>query len=204
MRTLGMVPSLITNDYSNHNSAFYLDVFAGKLRYDGQKLNYLTVFGGAHNDIGMSIEVDADGNAYLVGETSSSDFITREPYGQYSDDRESFLTILNPKGRILTSSTFGGSENEVCRDIKFTSSRNIILAGFTDSIDFPIENAHPGNSSLNGGTDLYLMSMGITLPFLPQFPISFILWTSISGSVGLLAIIGLGIALVVRKKRKDS
>ena len=195
--------SLITNDYSKHDSAFYVDVFAGKLRSDGQKLNYLTVFGGAYNDIGMGLEVDADGNAFLVGETLSADFPSREPFGQYSDDRECFLTVLNPKGRILTSSIFGGSQNEICRDVKIDSSGDVVLYGYTSSSDFPIENSHPGNSTLNGGTDLFIAKLSMTLPSLPQFPTSFILWTSVSGGVSLLAIVGLAVILVVRKKRKS-
>jgi hypothetical protein len=193
---------LITNDYSSADGAYYEDVFVGKMTNDGQKMKYLTVFGGDQNDYGMGIEVDEQGNAYVVGETSSSDFLSREPFDQYSDDRECFLTILNPKGRILTSSTFGGSQNEICRDVKLTSSGNIILGGFTDSTDFPIANAFPGNSTLNGGTDLFLMSVSMTLPVLPKFPLSFILWTSIGGGIGILVIIGLVIYLVIRKKRK--
>ncbi|MHA1111478.1 MAG: SBBP repeat-containing protein [Promethearchaeota archaeon] len=194
----------VNNDYSEFESAFYEDVYAGKLTSDGQKLKYMTVFGGERNDFGMGIDVDSDGNAYIVGETNSEEFNSREPFGQYSGGREAFLTVLNPKGRILTSSIFGGSQDEICRDVKISSSGDVILYGFTESSDFPITNSHAGNSTLNGGTDLFIASLSVNLPSLPQYPKSFILWTSISGSVGFLAIIGLVVVLVVRKKRKTT
>lgn len=193
---------LVTNDYSTADSPYYDDVFVGKLTSDGQKLKYMTVFGGDHSDFGMGIDVDSEGNAYIVGESNSEDFNTREPIGQYSSGRDAFLTVLNPRGRMLTSSIFGGSQDEICRDVKIDSSGDIILYGFTESSDFPIENPISGHSALSGGTDIFIAKLGMSLPSLPQFPLSFILWTSISGSVALLAIIGLVIFLVVRKKRK--
>ncbi len=193
--------SLITNDYSSHDSSFSDDAFAGKLTNNGQKLKYLTVFGGDDNDYGLGIDVDSNGNAYIVGETISSDFLVREEFDEISSGRQGFQTVLNSKGRILTSSTFGGSQNEICSDVKMDSTNNAVMLGFTDSVDFPIVNAHPGNDTLNGGSDLYIMSLSLTLPAIPKFPTSLILWTSISGSVGFLAIVGLVIFLIIKKKR---
>src|SRR5262249_8501534 len=57
-----------------HRGAF--DVFVTKLNPSGTALVYSTYLGGNDDDAGFGIAVDADGNAYITGRTSSSDFPT--------------------------------------------------------------------------------------------------------------------------------
>ncbi len=52
----------------------YGDAFVAKLNAAGSALIYLSYLGGATNDGGMAIAVDATGNAYVAGFTDSSDF----------------------------------------------------------------------------------------------------------------------------------
>ncbi len=54
----------------------YYDAFVAKLNAAGSGLVYLTYLGGSGNDVGFGIAVDAAGNAYVTGQTSSSDFPT--------------------------------------------------------------------------------------------------------------------------------
>ncbi|HEV7515891.1 MAG TPA: SBBP repeat-containing protein, partial [Thermoanaerobaculia bacterium] len=53
------------------------DVFIAKLDPSGSQLLYSTVLGGAYSDSGSSIAVDRQGEAYMTGQTFSSDF----PFG---------------------------------------------------------------------------------------------------------------------------
>ncbi len=52
------------------------DVFVAKLNGDGSTLFYATYVGGATSDIARDIAIDAGGNAYVTGYTSSQDFPT--------------------------------------------------------------------------------------------------------------------------------
>src|SRR5262245_20734406 len=53
--------------------SFPLNAFVAKLNPAGA-LVYSTYLGGDGNDIGLGIAADAEGNAYIVGETSSANF----------------------------------------------------------------------------------------------------------------------------------
>ena len=52
------------------------DAFVAKLNAGGTALAYSTYLGGSNNDQGNGIAVDAIGNAYIVGNTASSNFPT--------------------------------------------------------------------------------------------------------------------------------
>ena len=55
------------------------DIFVSKLNPSGTALVYSTYLGGAGQDNGSDIAVDAAGNAYITGYTGSSDFPTANP-----------------------------------------------------------------------------------------------------------------------------
>jgi hypothetical protein len=54
------------------------DVFISQLSVDGASLVFSTYLGGAGQDEGFAVALDADGNAYIAGATSSLDFPTAE------------------------------------------------------------------------------------------------------------------------------
>ncbi|MGI6482768.1 MAG: SBBP repeat-containing protein [Methanobacterium sp.] len=53
-----------------------VDVFVSKLNPTGTGLVYSTYLGGTNSDYGYGVAVDGDGNAYITGETYSTDFPT--------------------------------------------------------------------------------------------------------------------------------
>jgi hypothetical protein len=55
------------------------DVFFSKMRSDGKALLYSTLLGGSGNDRARGMAVDTEGDAYLTGFTSSTDFPTMSP-----------------------------------------------------------------------------------------------------------------------------
>lgn len=80
-------------------------------------LEYSTYLGGTGSDIGGSIEVDASGNAYVTGRTTSSDFPTTagafQPNLASGATQNIFVTKLNSTGSALVYSTYlGGSGSE--------------------------------------------------------------------------------------------
>jgi len=57
-----------------------IDAFVTKLSNSGNSLIYSTYLGGGSDDFGNAIAVDGSGNAYVTGQTISSDFPTLNPY----------------------------------------------------------------------------------------------------------------------------
>lgn len=50
-----------------------------KINAAGSDLSYSTYLGGSGQDAGRGIVVDASGNVYLVGDTTSTDFSIKNP-----------------------------------------------------------------------------------------------------------------------------
>ena len=112
------------------------------------KLIYATYLGGSETDYGWDIAVDTLGNVYVVGETSSTDFPTKnpianQPIGGDSSGRNVFVSKLNPDGDGLIYSTIiGGNDSDEGVAIKVDLDGNAYITGPTSSPDFPTVNAY--------------------------------------------------------------
>ncbi len=124
-----------------HLANGFRDVFVAKLNPSGSSLVYATYLGSTNWDYGYDVAVDADGNAYVVGQTESRGFPTtpgalRTTFGGGSDD--GFLAKLNPTGTALVYSTFLGSYgSEVAKRVAVDATRHAYVIGETSSADFP-------------------------------------------------------------------
>jgi hypothetical protein len=113
---------------------------------------YSTYLGGnAGVDRGWAIALDAAGNAYVTGDTTSSDFPAVNPiqfsYGGGLSD--AFVTKLNVSGSGLVYSTFlGGNLSDEGRGIAFNGSSDVYVTGDTSSANFPTSSPLQPN---NGG-----------------------------------------------------
>ena len=104
-------------------------------------LYYSTYLGGTNDDEVRSLAVDANGNAYVTGETSSTDFPTSSGVldTALAGLKDAYVTKLNPTGSALVYSTYlGGAGNELGRAIKVDAAGNAYVAGETTSADFAI------------------------------------------------------------------
>ena len=135
------------------------DAFVTKLNPSGSALIYSTYLGGGSPDMGVSIAVDAGGNAYVTGETRSANFPTtagafQSTYGggnQHGGD--AFVTKLNSSGSALVYSTYlGGGSIDIGTAIVVDPSGIAYVTGWTDSWNFP---ATPGalQTGYGGGLD---------------------------------------------------
>jgi hypothetical protein len=86
------------------------DAFVAKLDPTGSSLLYATYLGGSSDDCGHGIAVDAEGNAYVTGETWSSGWATAGAYDTaYDGDVEDvFVAKLSPTGSSLLYATYLG------------------------------------------------------------------------------------------------
>ena len=75
------------------------DAFVAKLNQSGSALIYSTYLGGSGNDFGSSIAVDNNGNAYVTGSTTSSNFPTSAALqSAIGGNGDAFLTKITDSG----------------------------------------------------------------------------------------------------------
>lgn len=115
-------------------------------------LVYSTYMGGKADDFGRAIAVDAGGNAFLVGDSFSSDFL----FTASTTNSEVYVAKLNADGLFLTYSFFGGKKgNDFATGVAFDASGNVYLCGTTESSDFP--QLHSIGSALLGTSDAFVI-----------------------------------------------
>ena len=120
------------------------DAFVTKLSAGGTSQIYSTYLGGSLSDAANSIAIDASGNAYIVGNASSTDFPTVNPIQPARDANsvDAFVAKLNASGSALVYSTFlGGNSNDFARAVAVDGSGNAYVTGTTASSNFPTANA---------------------------------------------------------------
>ncbi len=136
------------------------DAFVAKLNPSGNKLIYSTYLGGSGDDIGFAIAIDAAGDAYVTGATSSFNFPLTPTGGEYQnhlegsggeplktclictlpfwDPGDAFVAKLDPTGSHLLFSTYlGGALDDVAQAIAVDASNNVYVAGCTISSTYP-------------------------------------------------------------------
>ncbi|MBI1761339.1 MAG: SBBP repeat-containing protein [Acidobacteria bacterium] len=136
------------------------DAFIAKLTPDGAQLAYSTYLGGRRNDLANGIAVDAGGNAYITGSTTSPDFNTANPlqnaYG--GGDFDAFVAKLNAQGSALAYSTYlGGALSDNGNAIAVDASGNAYITGVTSSTNFPRANSLQADN--RGGNDAFITKL---------------------------------------------
>jgi hypothetical protein len=137
--------------------------FVTKLNSTGSALVYSTLFGGSGiANSGLDIQVDSTGNAYVFGETSSTDLPLQNPaqatYG--GGQRDTFVTKLNPNGTGLVYSTYvGGSGWESGGGgIAIDSAGSAYVTRRTTSSDLPVT-AGAFDTALSGTSDAFVAKL---------------------------------------------
>lgn len=106
-------------------------------------LTYSTYLGGSGTDFADGIAVDAQGNAYVTGQATSTDFPTYNGYSSSGNANGiAFVTVFDPTGTTLLYSTYlGGSGGDWATGVAVDSLGGVYLTGLTVSTDFPMVNA---------------------------------------------------------------
>jgi hypothetical protein len=139
-------------------NATCLDGIVFKLDPTGASLVYATYLGGSNDDEAFGIAVDGSGNAYIAGDTFSTNFphtnglfqILNKGAGANGSD-DGFVTELNPSATLFVYSTYlGGSFSDFANGIAVDGSGNAYVTGETLSTDFPTT---PGSFQPTCGTD---------------------------------------------------
>ncbi len=117
------------------------DAFVSKLNAAGSALVYSTYLGGSGTDYGFGIAVDKVGNAYVIGQTESTDFpVTSGAFQtKLGGSVDAFVSKLNAAGSALEYSTYlDGSDYAFGAGIAVDTAGNAYVTGATHSTDFPV------------------------------------------------------------------
>jgi hypothetical protein len=117
-------------------------------------ISYSTYLGGRDHDDGYGVAVDSAERPHVTGSTQSSDFPTRLPLQGRLDNRactsvqpeelcdDGFVAKLSRDGqRLLFGTYLGGRAQDQGLSITVDSAGNMLVAGRTDSTDFPTRDA---------------------------------------------------------------
>jgi hypothetical protein len=120
------------------------DAFAAKVNAVGTALVYCGYIGGDSADSGGGIAVDAWGNAFIAGSTTSSELTFPVGGGtdpSYNGGGDAFVARIDESGSTLACCGYiGGSADDYASDIAVDSSGNAYVAGGARSTQatFPV------------------------------------------------------------------
>ena len=123
------------------------DAFLAKFLPDGKTLAFSTYFGGMGNDTGQGIALDAAGNIWITGSTSSYDLPATPGSFQNTLEGETnaFTAKFSNDGKLLAATYLGGSNNDAGLGIAVDPRGNPWLIGSWTSTDFPFTTAPPAS-----------------------------------------------------------
>ncbi|HKJ40098.1 MAG TPA: SBBP repeat-containing protein [Anaerolineales bacterium] len=103
-------------------------------------LTYSTYLGDIGTDVGTAITTDSSGNVYITGYSYCWNFPTVDPItGETDGSAEAIISKISADGSTLLYSTcVGGAGDDFGKSIDLDSQGRIVVAGETDSTDFPI------------------------------------------------------------------
>ena len=142
------------------------DAFVTKLNATGSALVYSTYLGGSGDDRGHGIALDA-GNAYVTGETESTNFPTTLGAfdTSFNGNVDAFVTKLNATGSapLLYSTYLGGSTADRGFEIAVDGAGGAYVTGQTagGTPVFPTT-AGAFDTSFNGQTDVFVTKLNAT------------------------------------------
>ena len=122
-------------------------------------LVYSTRLGGAGGDAGYAIALDTAGNAYVTGDTASTNFPGAKPLQRtLRGSTDVFVAKLSADGSQLIYSTYlGGSDADVGYGIAVDAAGSAYITGDTRSTDFPL--AKPLQAKLGGAADVFIAKL---------------------------------------------
>jgi hypothetical protein len=155
------------------------DAFFAVLNNTGSDLVYSTYYGGGTIgdgegiDIGNAIAIDASGNGYIAGETSSNNLPVKNAFQENrassNEGKDAFVAKFNPaetnNDSFLYGSYLGGVGEDIAHGIAVDAAGNAYVVGQTSSSDLNTRapSGQPLRATFNGGsTDGFISKVDVT------------------------------------------
>ena len=151
---------------SSRSPGEHADAFLSHFEADAQSLRYSTYLGGTLLEFGLDVALGADGDAYVIGWTGSSDFPTVRPTQSFHAGPlgaplvsfgDTFVARFDPIGRPVYSTFFGGSDVDEGMGIAADGLGRAHVVGATRSPDLPLVN--PLDSEFEGFSEGFLLTI---------------------------------------------
>ena len=121
------------------------DIFVAKYNATGTIMEYGVLLGGTNYDIANGLAVDDDGEAFIVGNTGSTDFPVTTGviqntanFGGGINQEDAFIVKLNASGNAVEYATYlGGTSGDAAYSVDVNAAEEAFLTGMTYSTDFP-------------------------------------------------------------------
>ena len=156
---------LVTSGALQPSHATTGDAFVAKYLRDGS-IVYSTFFGGNDYDVGLAIDVDPTGAAYVVGQALSTDLPTSANAFQPDkrDQTDAFVLKVSAAGnRIVYATYLGGADNDTySADIAVDTAGVATVVGSTNSFDFPTTPGALMRTKTGGGIIGYAAKLNAT------------------------------------------
>jgi hypothetical protein len=135
------------------------DAFVVKLNAAGTRILYSTYLGGSNIDAANAIAVDSFGEAYVGGDTSSTDFpVLNGAYTSNHGGQDGFIAKLTTSGTAIVYSTYlGGTATDHVAAIAVNAAGNAYVTGSTYSVNFPVSQAV--QASTGGNQDAFVTEL---------------------------------------------
>jgi hypothetical protein len=144
------------------------EAFVARIDVSGSApvLDWSSFLGGSGNEEALALDVDASGNIYVTGDTSSTDFPVPNGFDTAKDGTwDVFVTKILPDGTGIVWSTFlgGGSVPgafELAEGIAVDASGNVFVAGRTNADTFPTTGGF--QTTYGGNEDAFVAKISAT------------------------------------------
>jgi len=143
-------------------------VLVVKLNPQASQYIYVRYLGGSVNDSASAIAVDAAGNAYVAGSTSSPDFpVTSGGHMGTAptslSDQRSFVAKLDPNGELVFSDLLGGSAISDAEAVAVNAAGQVVVSGMVSYLTGPTFPSTAGAYSIaNAANHPYLLELDPT------------------------------------------
>jgi uncharacterized protein (TIGR03437 family) len=137
----------------------------------GQTIRFGTFFGGSGMDVITGFALDAVGDIYVVGWTTSSDFPSKSSFQSFKGGGvcqcDAFAAKLSPGAQsIIYSTLLGGTNGDFGEGITLDAAGNAYLIGTTLSQDFLVKNAF--QAAFGGAFDFFFAKISDNTPLAPS------------------------------------
>lgn len=139
------------------NTAVNLDIVDEQLK---KIIPFGTYLGGNGDEYGNEILTDSNGNIYVVGSTTSSDFPVLNAYQDTNAGGEDmFVSSFTSAGVLRWSTYIGGAAQDIINDAVIDNANNLYVIGLSKSSDFPLLNEYQVKTGSSVYSSVIVFSM---------------------------------------------